>query len=167
MTKWASQKFLLQQHHPEIDAEQKGTLSKVYLGKSKDCLDLIEVSVELNAAVNSFGPFIKFIVDSGVPLTRAESCTSSGCPSAFDILMSAQECLSLPKRIEKEKKELLYIDVIQKQDIAWNRFEVDGVHGEDICFNSCRCFIVHKWASPCIWEARLQVTGLCLLLGWL
>ena len=37
-----------------INAEQKGTLSKAYL--PKDCLDLIDVSVELNAAVNSFGP---------------------------------------------------------------------------------------------------------------
>ena len=31
---------------PEIDVEQKGTLSKAYLGKCKDCLDLIDVSVD-------------------------------------------------------------------------------------------------------------------------
>ena len=107
-----------------MDAEQKGTLSKAYLGKSKDCLDLIDVSIELNTAVNSFGPFIKFVVDSGVPSTRAE--TSQTSKSAFDVLMSAQQFLSLPKRIEVEKmtkKELLYNDVIQcieKQDLTWN-----------------------------------------------
>ena len=40
----------------EINVEHYiGTLSKAYLGKSKDCLDLIDVRVEL-------------IVDTGVPL---------------------------------------------------------------------------------------------------
>ena len=57
--------FYVNNIDPEIDAEQKGTISKAYLGKSKDCLDLIDVSVELNATVNSFGPFIVY---SGVPL---------------------------------------------------------------------------------------------------
>ena len=69
--------FYVNNIDPEIDVEQKGTLSKAYLGKSKDCLDLIDVSIELNTAVNSFGPFIKCIVDGGVPLTIAESCTSA------------------------------------------------------------------------------------------
>ena len=57
--------FYVNNIDPEIDVEQNGTLFKAYLGKSKDCLDLIDVSVELNATVNSFGPFI---VDGGVPL---------------------------------------------------------------------------------------------------
>ena len=57
--------FYVNNINPEIDVEQTGTLSKAYLGKSKECLDLIYVSVELNATVNSFGPFI---VDTGVPL---------------------------------------------------------------------------------------------------
>ena len=64
----------------------QGPLSKAYLEKSKDCLDL---SIELNVAVNSFGPFIKFVIDNGIVPTRAES--AAGCPFAFDILMSAQQ----------------------------------------------------------------------------
>ena len=58
-------KVSITEFDPEIEAKQKSTLSKAYLGKSKDCLDLIEISIELNAAVSLFGPFI---VDSGVPL---------------------------------------------------------------------------------------------------
>ena len=49
--------FYVDNIDPEIDTEQKGTLSKAYVGKS-NCLDLIDFSVEFNAALNSFGLFI-------------------------------------------------------------------------------------------------------------
>ena len=49
--------FYVDNIDPEIDAEQKGTLSKAYVGKW-NCLDLIDISVEFNAALNSFGLFI-------------------------------------------------------------------------------------------------------------
>ena len=78
---------------PTLDTTQ-GPLTKAYLGKSKDCLDLIDMSIELNVAVKSFGPFIKFVIDNGIVPIRAES--TAGRPSAFDILMSAQQSLSLP-----------------------------------------------------------------------
>ena len=64
-------------------------------------LDLIDMSIELSVAVNSFGTFMKFVIDNGIVPTRAESTADR--PSAFDILMSAQQSLSLPKKSRKRK----------------------------------------------------------------
>ena len=77
--------FYVNNIDPEIDAEQNGTLTKAYLCKSKDCLDLIDVSVELIAAVNSFGPFIAFIVDSGV-LTSGSPLSPNQPPARMHLL---------------------------------------------------------------------------------
>ena len=60
---------------------------------SKDCLELIDMSVKLNVTVNSFGPFIKFVIDNEIVPTRTEN--TAGRP-AYDILMSAQQSLRLP-----------------------------------------------------------------------
>ena len=61
--------FYVNNIDPKMDAEQKNTLCRAYLGKSKDCSDLIDVSNELNTAVNLFGPF---------QLTPINSLTTKG-----------------------------------------------------------------------------------------
>ena len=79
-------------------------LVKAYLGKSKDSLDLIDLDIDLKSSVNSFGPFIKFVVDNGGQESQVPS-TVGVSGSAFQVLMSAQHVQSLPKRIEKDKKD--------------------------------------------------------------
>jgi hypothetical protein len=95
------------------EEKQRLVLSKGLLGKSKDALDMIDLDVELNSAVNMFGHFLKYEVsDAVVPHDREPS------RSAFDVMMAAQRQLCLPRlppRIQKDtltKKEILDNDIL-------------------------------------------------------
>ena len=73
-------------------------LSKAFLERCKDSLDQIELSVELQQAVATFGPFLKFVVSK-----RTVDPTPSR--SAVEVLMSAQRSLSQPRMPKKITKE--------------------------------------------------------------
>lgn len=75
-----------------------GNLSRAYLGKSKDSLDLIELDVELQQAISMFGHFLKYVV--------CLEASPSPRQSAFDVLMNSQrnlDQLRLPSKVTKEK----------------------------------------------------------------
>ena len=83
-----------------------GYLSRAYLGKSKDSLDLIELDVELQQAVSMFGHFVKYICFEATP---------PPIQSAVDVLMNAQRSLDqlrLPSKLTKDKLDVLFNDVI-------------------------------------------------------
>ena len=66
-------------------------------GKCNECLDLIDVTIELNIALAN----LKSLLSAQQSQTQRYVVTG---PSAFDVLMSAQHARSLPNRIEKYKK---------------------------------------------------------------
>ena len=79
------------------------TLTKAYLGRSKDALDLVDLDVELHQAVTVFGPFLKFIVDG----SSESACTTTlgtSAQSVVEVLMNSQRSLKLPSEITKENK---------------------------------------------------------------
>ena len=103
-------------------------LSKAFLGRCKDNLDLIELNVELQQAVSMFGHFLKFIVTKQIvdPLPSR---------SAVDVLMSAQRNLCeprMPKKITREsptKKDKLFNDVVdfmEGEGMSWRGGEADS-----------------------------------------
>ena len=73
-------------------------LSKAFLGRSKDNLDLIELNVELQQAVSMFGHFLKFVVTKQIVDTPPSR-------SAVDVLMSAQRNLCAPRMPKKITRE--------------------------------------------------------------
>lgn len=105
----------------------KGYLGK--LGKSKELLDLIDLDIDLQQAVGTFGSFIKYVVDE----EREREADLSG-PSAFSVLMSSQRALcqwKLSGKITKEnktKKDVLYNDItsFETQQLKWKSSEVDS-----------------------------------------
>ena len=109
-------------------------LTKGYLGKSKEALDLVDLELDVCEAVGAFGSYIKYVVDDdekeeSVPVASPTTNT------AFSVLMSSQRALclrKLPSRVlreKKTKKEMLYNDIIavlENHGIKWKSSEVDG-----------------------------------------
>ena len=78
------------------------TLTKPYLGRSKDALDLVDLDVELHQGV---GPFLKFIVDG----SSESACTTTlgtSAQSVVEVLMNSQRSLKVPSKITKENKTM-------------------------------------------------------------
>ena len=110
-------------------------LCKGYLGKSRESLDLIDLDINLQEAVESFGAFIKYVVEDGLvggttPLI--EQCINN----AFTVLMDSQRLhcqRRCPSKIEKEKKtkkDIMYNDIIslfEEHGLKWKSSEVAGV----------------------------------------
>ncbi len=68
------------------------SLAKAFLGRSKDSLDQIDLEVEVQQAVSTFGPFLKCIVIAG------ESGNVAYCSrSVSEVLMAAQRNLCRPR----------------------------------------------------------------------
>ena len=67
------------------EEKQNLILCKGLLGKSKDALDMIDLDVDLNSAVNMFGHFLKYEVSGAVVSHSLEPRRS-----AFGVMMAAQ-----------------------------------------------------------------------------
>ena len=58
------------------DLQKRLQLTKGYLGKSKESLDLIDLDIDLNLAIGTFGSFIKYVVDDEREEELAAACAS-------------------------------------------------------------------------------------------
>jgi hypothetical protein len=127
-----------------------GSLSEVYLGPSKDSLDLIEFDIELLQAVSTFGRYLKFVVEKETePIAPPLLC---GHRSVADVLMNAQRALDqprLPTKIIKQtitSKDRLFnavIDFLHEQELAWpGATEADGIGRKFVsCLVDCLWYI--------------------------
>ena len=85
-------------------------LQSAFLGKSKDSLDKIELSLHLDSAIPLFGHFLRYDTCDRVP-QMPPAC------NAFTVLMSSQRQLSLsglPALVTvRTKKDKMYNDVVE------------------------------------------------------
>ena len=75
---------------------QERELQKAYAGKSKDSLDLVNISLCMRDVISIFGPFVKFIV---TPKSSGEGQVSSSAvpvKNAFEVLLASQRSLARP-----------------------------------------------------------------------
>ena len=101
-------------------------LESAFLGKSKDSLDKIELSISLDRAIQLFGPFLRYHTCDRIqqlPPVR----------DAFSVLMSNQRQLSLPSLpaslAVRTKKDQLYNDflgVLREENALFPAAEVDS-----------------------------------------
>lgn len=83
--------------------KERLVLSRGLLGKSKDALNMIDLDVGRNSAVNMFGHFLKYEVsDAAVVPNEREPLRS-----VFDVMMAAQRQLGLPRLPPRFQKDSL------------------------------------------------------------
>ena len=103
------QQFYEQKVIHELNSPEEVELEAAFLGKSKESLDRIELSLSLDSAVPLFGPFLRYC-----------TCSSEQVPppsrDAFAILMASQKQLSMPGLPQsvtvRTRKDKLYNDFI-------------------------------------------------------
>ena len=85
-------------------------LESAFIGRSKDSLDRIELSLELERAAAIFGPFLKYHV--------REQPQQAPSRNAFSIMMQTSQLLSQPRLptsiTERNKKDKLYNDFLKQ-----------------------------------------------------
>ena len=105
----------------ELDLESAG------LGKSKDSLDKIEMSLSLDSAIHMFGPFLRYYTCSRLqqlPLVR----------DAFALLMASQKQLSqaglpacIPVRTKKDKLYNDFLGLLSEENMHFTTADVDSL----------------------------------------
>ena len=103
-------------------------LDCAYLGRSKESLDQIELSIQLDLAVAVFGGFLRYVVSQEQPAPREPTV------NAFEVMMSSQRQLCLrrlpEKKTEHNSKDRLYnaiLDLLQEKMLDFPPSEVDSV----------------------------------------
>ena len=72
-------------------------LSQVFVGKTKELMDLVDPDLVAVEVTSTFGPYIKYYLDANDEsreTTQASSSCASGPRNAFHILLQAQATLS-------------------------------------------------------------------------
>ena len=116
-----------------IESSSSSSISNVkldcaYLGRSKESLDQIELSIQLDLAVAMFGGFLRYVVSQEQPAPREPTV------NAFEVMMSSQRQLCLrrlpEKKMEHNSKDRLYnaiLDLLQEKMLDFPPSEVDSV----------------------------------------
>ena len=100
-------------------------LEVAFLGKSKESLDRIDLTLMLDSAIQHFGPFLRYH-------TYSTEQVLPPVHDAFAVLMASQRQLSMPGLppcvIVRSKKDKLYNDFIGllKEDVSFPATEVNS-----------------------------------------
>ena len=99
-------------------------LVRAELGTSKEKMDRVDLDLPLIAVVESFGRFLKYLVEEKEK--DGASCSNTASKNAFDVLMNSQRSLQrstmlrqLPEPVdERNKKDKLHNDLLLLQKIS-------------------------------------------------
>ena len=101
-------------------------LESAFLGKSKESLDKIQVSLSLDSAIHLFGPFLRYYT-----CNRLQQLPPMH--NAFTVLMSSQRQLSLPGlpapvtvRTKKDKLYNNFLELLNKEKASFLGIEVNS-----------------------------------------
>ena len=86
---------------PSGSHEQTVKLHSVFIGKSKELMDLIEVSVNLDRAVQMFGAYLKYCV----VLVPSQPVTAT--KNAFTILIQSQKALQQKSKLPSKSSAII------------------------------------------------------------
>ena len=126
------------------DSPQELQIDSAFLGKGKDSLDRIELSLVLERAAAVFGPFLKYhvsVLERSLPATHTTD--------AFAMMMRSSQLLSqpgLPSSVpERTNKDKLYNDVLKlfnDEDVAFPGSEIQsGGHRFMVAIVDCLWYL--------------------------
>ena len=103
------------QPHLAGSSETSYDVGFAQVGPCKDCLDRVDLELQVCQVVESFGRYLKYIVTSTVSGTdEISSRATSG--NAFEILMGSAHALqsakSLPEAVQEKNKDKLYNNLL-------------------------------------------------------
>ena len=115
-----------------------------FLGRSKEQLDEVDISVPLDMAIQSFGGFLRYHVSScGTPQEPQRSRVD-----AFQLMMSSvrQQSVRLPRKKEppRNQKDKLFnavVDLLEEQKLSYSPAEAES---------SGQNFV--KMLTDCLWH---------------
>ena len=116
--------------------EQPAKLESAFLGKSKDSLDRVDLCLELDAIIPTFGPFLRFYTSD---------CHLQPLPpvvNAFSVMMSSQRQQQQPRLPSyvpvRTRKDELYNDVLQMLNEE-NLLFIDVIAGKNFVKTLVEC----------------------------
>ena len=131
-----------------------------FLGKSKEFLDKIELSLSLDSAIHLFGPFLRYYT-----CDRLQQLPPMR--NAFTVLMSSQRQLSLPGLpapvTVRTKKDTLYndfLELLKDKNALFSGIEVNS-SGKKLCEDSGWMFMVCGWTP---WKVKEAICSYSWLL---
>ena len=124
------------------------TLFQVFIGKTKELMDLADPDLVAVEGTSTFGPYIKYYFD--VDDESCETAQASGPRNAFHILLQAQATLSsrqLPNlnhnpRNGKEKLQITYFRFSQRRVLSGTVIQKLRKWVKAF-FKPCQTFLVH------------------------
>ena len=119
-------------------------LESAFLGKSKESLDKIQVSLSLDSAIHLFGPFLRYYT-----CDRLQQLPPMH--NAFTVLMSSQRQLSLPGlpapvtvRTKKDKLYNNFLELLNKEKASFPGIEVNS-SGKNFVKRVVECLWYVEW----------------------
>ena len=119
---WDFYDFCIQQR---ISSAQEVTYDLVHteLGSCKEKMDQVDLDLPVITIVESFGQFMKYLVEQKEK--EGESCSSTASRNVFDVLMSSQQALQcsrmsrqLPEPVdERNKKNKLFNNLLLSMEL--------------------------------------------------
>ena len=120
------QQFYEEKIVSELSSAEEVKLEAAFLGKSKQSLDRIDLSLMLDSAIQLFGPFLRYH-------TRSTEQVLPPVRDAFTVLMASQRQLSMPGlphcATVHSKKDKLYNDFIgllKEENVSFPASEVNS-----------------------------------------
>ena len=125
-------------------------IEKIFIGKSKETLTVIDHSIHLNEVLNAFSQFIKYNVVCSLMATLSSGVTSMVQPNLYTVLMQNSVRLSaaarkplpylLPKKNNKDKLFNAVVGFLEKTD---NMGEWWKHPWYSFCSYTLQCSVVH------------------------
>ena len=108
------------QHRIRSDQEGTYELVRAELGSCKEKLDQVDLDLPVITVVESFGRFLKYLVEEQNEMDGASCNSTASRRNAFDVLMNSQRALQrsmmsrkLPEPVdERNKKDKLFNDLL-------------------------------------------------------